>query len=91
MYYFVEVFSYLFLCIATAGVFGLLQHYIPHLLNIAAMFYLSNLSNHIQSYFNFILNIKFTYFSIIHSLYMLSFACALVCLCVYAVFVLCAA
>ena len=76
--------------VASAGVFVLLQHYIAavHLLYIVATFCLSSLSKHIHRYSILLLNTEFIYFSVAHSLCMLSFAYKFVCLCSYAMFVL---
>ena len=53
------------LCIAVAGFFGLLSHYIAasHLFNAVAIFHLKNLSQHYLKFSRLLLNTKFTYFS----------------------------
>ena len=92
-FYSSKVFSYWSLYNSSTVVFGLLQYYIAalDLLNIAAMFCLSNFSKHFYRYSNLLLNTKYLDFSVVCNFCMLGFACALVCLCVYTVFMLCTA
>ena len=56
-----------------------------YLFNAAEMFSLSYLSKHIHRHHNLPLNTKLPHLSIVYNFYILSFACTLVCLCVYTV------
>ena len=66
----VKFLVFLSLCVAITGVFGVLYYYYccSTPVNVAAMFYSSNLSKNVNRYSNLLLNTKLTLLNIVFNL-----------------------